>query len=66
MKYKCERVGITFIQADRYFPSSKLCSRCGAVKKDLTLKDRVYFCKECGFIIDRDYNAAINLMKYAN
>jgi transposase len=46
--------------ADRFFPSSKLCSCCGAVKKDLKLSDRVYRC-ECGNVIDRDYQASINL-----
>ncbi|SKA67588.1 Putative transposase DNA-binding domain-containing protein, partial [Succinivibrio dextrinosolvens DSM 3072] len=41
--------------------SSKTCSKCGALKKDLTLRDRVYECPECGLTIDRDLNAAINL-----
>lgn len=64
MKYKCEWAGIEFVQADRWFPSSKTCSRCGEIKKDLKLSDRVYKCPCCGLEIDRDYNAAINLMKY--
>lgn len=64
MKYKCEWRGINFILADQYFPSSKTCSCCGAIKRDLRLSDRVYKCDECGFVIDRDYNAAINLMRY--
>lgn len=64
MKYKCERNGISFVQADRFYPSSKICSHCGSVKKDLKLSDRVYICDNCGLVIDRDYNAAINLMKY--
>lgn len=63
MKYKCEFNGIQFIQADRYFPSSKLCSCCGSIKKDLKLKDRVYKC-DCGLEIDRDKNASINLGNY--
>ena len=63
MKYKCEFNGIQFIQADRYFPSSKLCSCCGSIKKDLKLKDRVYKC-DCGLEIDRDKNASINLSNY--
>ena len=63
MKYKCEFNGIQFIQADRYFPSSKLCSCCGSIKKDLKLKDRVYKCN-CGLEIDRDKNASINLSNY--
>lgn len=66
MKYKCEWNGIEFVQADRFFPSSKTCSCCGAIKRDLKLKDRTFVCPECSFIIDRDYNAAINLMRYAD
>ncbi len=64
MEYKCEWNGIPFIKADRFYPSSKTCSCCGTIKKDLKLKDRTYICPECGLTIDRDYNAAINLMKY--
>ena len=64
IKYKCEWAGIEFVQASRWFPSSKTCSRCGEIKKDLKLSDRVYECPYCGLEIDRDYNAAINLMKY--
>jgi putative transposase len=64
MKYKCEFNGIEFIQVDRFYPSSKLCSCCGSKKEDLKLKDRVYACDKCGFTIDRDKNASINLGKY--
>ena len=64
MKHKSENYGIEFIQADRYFPSSKTCSKCGNVNKYLKLSDRIFICPECGAHIDRDYNAAINLMKY--
>lgn len=64
MKYKCEWNGIQFIQAERFFPSSKTCSRCGCVKRDLTLKDRIFVCPECGFTIGRDYQAALNLQRY--
>ena len=63
MKYKCEFYGIEFVEADRYFPSSKLCSCCGSIKKDLKLKDRTYKCS-CGLSINRDYNASINLSRY--
>lgn len=63
MKYKCEFNGIEFIEADRFYPSSKLCSSCGSIKKDLKLKDRIYKCN-CGLTIDRDYNASINLSRY--
>lgn len=64
MQYKCEWNGIEFIQVDRFYPSSKTCSCCGAIKHDLRLRDRVYVCAECGAEIDRDYNAAINLSRY--
>ena len=64
MKYKCEWNGIEFVQADRFYPSSRTCSCCGAYKKDLRLNDRVFKCDACGAELDRDYNAAINLMRY--
>lgn len=65
MKYKCEWNCIEFVQADRFYPSSKTCSCCGNVKRDLKLSERIYKCDICGLKIDRDYNAAINLSKYA-
>lgn len=64
MQYKCEWNGIEFVQVGRFYPSSKTCSCCGAIKHDLRLRDRVYVCAECGSEIDRDYNAAINLSRY--
>lgn len=64
MRYKCEWNGIEFVQADRFYPSSKTCSCCGEIKRDLKLKDRTYTCGSCGLVIDRDYNAAINLSRY--
>ena len=64
MLYKCEALGIELIEADRFYPSSKTCSRCGHIKRDLKLKDRTYICPECGLVIDRDLNAAINLANY--
>ncbi|MFC5603976.1 RNA-guided endonuclease InsQ/TnpB family protein [Sporosarcina koreensis] len=63
MKYKCEKYGIGFIQADRFYPSSKTCSSCGTIKNNLKLSDRVYSC-ECGLKLDRDINASINLACY--
>ena len=51
------------IVADRFFPSSKMCSNCGSIKEDLKLSDRVFKC-DCGFEIDRDLNASINLKNY--
>lgn len=63
IEYKCKFNGIEFIKADRFFPSSKMCSNCGNIKKDLKLSDRIYKC-DCGLTIDRDKNASINLSKY--
>ena len=63
IEYKAERNNIPVIIADRFFPSSKLCSCCGNVKRDLKLSDRIYKC-ECGNVIDRDYQASVNLKVY--
>ena len=63
LEYKYNFRGIKFVVADRFYPSSKSCSQCGKIKKDLKLKDRVYKCS-CGLNIDRDLNASINLSKY--
>ena len=63
IEYKSAWNNVPVIIADRFFPSSKLCSCCGAVKKDLKLSGRVYRC-ECGNVIDRDYQAALNLKRY--
>lgn len=65
MKYKCEYKGIEFVQVDRFYPSSKTCHKCGCIKHDLKLSDRTYVCSECGEVIDRDLNAAINLANYS-
>ena len=64
IQYKCERLGILFVEADRWFPSSKKCSCCGHRKKNLKLSDRIYHCEECGLVIDRDFNASVNLAMY--
>lgn len=64
MKYKCEWNCIPFYQVGRFYPSSKTCSCCGHIKNDLKLSDRTYICSECGTVIDRDLNAAINLQRY--
>ena len=64
IQYKCKRYGIAFVEADRFYPSSKKCSQCGNIKKDLKLKDRIYRCEKCGLVIDRDYNASVNLAMY--
>jgi len=65
LEYKCQWYGSKVIVADRFYPSSKMCSRCGSIKHDLKLSDRIYKCPECGLVMDRDLNAAINLMKLA-
>jgi putative transposase len=64
MEYKCAWHGIPFILADRYYPSSKTCSRCGNVRDKLSLSERTFICPECGYKIDRDLNASINLKNY--
>lgn len=63
LAYKCEDMGINLVIADRFFPSSRLCSCCGKIKKDLKLSDRIYRC-ECGNVIDRDFQASVNLKAY--
>ncbi|MGM8286900.1 RNA-guided endonuclease InsQ/TnpB family protein [Clostridium perfringens] len=57
---KCKKNNIELRIVDRFYPSSKTCSQCGKIKKDLKLSDRIYKC-DCGFTIDRDLNASINL-----
>jgi putative transposase len=63
IQYKSKIYGIEVVKADRFFPSSRLCCNCGKIKKDLKLSDRIYNC-ECGNIIDRDFQASINLANY--
>lgn len=58
---KCNFYGIELRIADRFYPSSKICYKCGNIKKDLKLSDRIYKCSACGEIIDRDLNASLNL-----
>lgn len=60
LKYKCDEYGIELRVVDKFYPSSKKCNCCGSIKKDLKLSDRVYKCS-CGYIKDRDLNAALNL-----
>ena len=60
LKAKCDENGIKLRVADRFYPSSKTCHHCGSVKKNLKLSDRIYRC-ECGYVADRDFNAALNL-----
>ena len=65
LKYKLEEQGKRLIIVDKWFPSSKMCSKCGAIKHDLSLSDRTYVCPCCGHTMDRDLNAAINLKNEA-
>ena len=60
---KCKERNIELRLVDKFYPSSKICSCCGEIKKDLKLNDRIYKCCNCGLEIDRDYNASINLEK---
>ena len=63
---KCKEKNIELRLVDTFYPSSKTCSCCGEIKKDLKLNDRIYKCSNCGLEIDRDYNASINLEKAQN
>jgi putative transposase len=62
LAYKAEQYGTLIVVADRFYPSSKRCSACGSVKDELSLGERTYRC-ECGLSLDRDLNAALNLMQ---
>jgi len=63
IEYKAAWAGVMVLYADTWYPSSKTCSECGHVKPDLTLADREFICTECGVVLDRDLNAAMNLKK---
>ena len=60
LQAKCKENGIELRVVDRWYPSSKTCHCCGAIRKDLKLSDRIFEC-DCGYIEDRDFNAALNL-----
>lgn len=64
IQYKSEKYGIEFIEADRWYPSSKTCSECGHIKPKLSLSERKFVCECCGAVIDRDKNASTNLSRY--
>ena len=64
LEYKSKWYGAQLLKADRFYPSSKLCSACGAEKAELSLNERIYHCENCGKAIDRDLNAAINLKNW--
>ena len=65
LEYKAKIFGNKLVVADRWFPSSKTCSRCGTVKESLSLAERTFVCGHCGAVKDRDENAAVNLCAYA-
>jgi len=65
LEYKAKWAGIEIVKADQWFPSSKMCSACGAVKDVLDLSERMYVCAECDSILARDLNAALNLRNMA-
>jgi len=66
IEYKAAWAGLRVVIADRFYPSSKTCIACGHVKKNLHLSERIYHCENCGNVIDRDLQAAINLKRYAS
>ena len=64
LEYKAEWYGKNLLTIGRFEPSSKICSNCGTIKKDLKLSDRTYNCNNCNFELDRDKNAAINIKNF--
>lgn len=62
IEYKASLNGVYIVKAGRFYPSSKTCSVCGNIKQDLKLSDRTYRCDKCGAVLDRDYNASLNLL----
>ena len=65
LTYKADWYGKTVHKVDRYYASSKTCSCCGYINKELTLKDREWTCNGCGTLLNRDVNAAINIKSFA-
>jgi putative transposase len=63
LDYKLKEQGKQLIKIDKWYPSSKLCSSCGETKKTLDLSERTYQCEACGAVINRDYNASINIRR---
>ena len=61
LTYKCERMKIPLLIVDRWYPSSKTCSRCSNIYKELKLSDRIYNCPKCQLTLDRDFNASLNI-----
>jgi putative transposase len=65
LEYKAEWNGVNILKIGKFDPSSKTCSNCGHINKELTLKDREWICPECDSVLDRDINAAINIKNFA-
>ena len=65
LKYRCQWSGTELKTVDKFFASSKICSSCGNKDDTINLKDRTYECKQCGLIMDRDLNAAINIRNHS-
>ena len=63
LKYVAQKTGKAVVQIDQWLPTSKTCSACGTVKENLELRERIFRC-ECGFVLDRDHNAAINIKRW--
>ena len=63
LQWQCKKRGKIFHQVDRWYPSSKTCNHCGYIKKELKLSEREWICPNCGSIIDRDYNASLNILQ---
>ena len=62
LAYKLNNQGKRLIKIDKFYPSSKRCSYCGHMKSNLKLSDRLYICEECRTVLDRDYNASLNIL----
>lgn len=65
LEYKCEWEGVHLLSCGRFEPSSKMCSACGRIQKDMPLSVRSWKCPECGKRHDRDVNAAVNILNFA-
>ena len=61
LTYKMQEQGKKVITINKWYPSSKTCAHCGYINADLTLKDRTWVCPNCGYLVNRDHNAAINI-----
>ncbi len=66
LQWKCDKYGKNVVEIGRFDPSSKMCSKCGNIKHDLKMSDRTYECDVCGLKVDRDLNAAINILTFGS